>query len=46
MEIFQDNSPNTNLIRQEFRQHGSWQVTARGEVQVSRLNSPPGYRKS
>jgi hypothetical protein len=27
MEIFQGNNPNTDLIRQEFRPHGPWQVT-------------------
>ena len=39
-EIFQHNSPNTDLIRREFRPHGPSQVTASGNVQVSRLNSP------
>jgi hypothetical protein len=28
MEIFQHNSPNTDLIRREFRPHGPSQVTA------------------
>jgi hypothetical protein len=40
MEIFQDNSPNTNLIRQEFRPHGPLQMTTWEAVQVSRRNSP------
>jgi len=40
MEIFQDNSPNTDLIRQEFRPHGPLQMTTWEAVQVSRRNSP------
>jgi hypothetical protein len=45
MEILQHNSPNTDFIRREFRQHDPSPVTASGEVQA-RINSPLRYRGS
>src|SRR5262247_1836976 len=46
MEIFQHHSPNTDFIRREFRPHAPSPVTASGEVQASRLNSPLRSRRS
>src|SRR5262245_47809597 len=46
MEILQHNSLNTDCIRREFRPHAPSPVTASGEVQASRLNSPRRSRRS
>jgi hypothetical protein len=46
MEMFQHYSPHLGLLLQAFRPHGPSQVTASGNVQVRRLNSPLRYRRS
>jgi hypothetical protein len=40
MEKFPHYNPNPGLLRQAFRHHGPWPVTAGGAVPASRLHSP------
>jgi hypothetical protein len=44
-DMLQHHSPNTDLIRREFRPHAPSPVTASGEVRASRLNSPLRSRR-